>query len=120
MADIIRDVFLAFVRVHLLHHASEGPIYGLQMMEELGRHGYTLSPGTLYPIFHSLEEGGLLESQNAVVDGKVRKYYRITRAGRKALADIKPKVRELVDEALGGAGEVQRGARTRPTSRTAR
>ena len=70
MADIIRDVFLAFVRVHLLHHASEGPIYGLQMMEELGRHGYTLSPGTLYPIFHSLEEGGLLESQSTVVDGK--------------------------------------------------
>jgi DNA-binding PadR family transcriptional regulator len=120
MADIVRDVFLAFVRVHLLHHASEGPIYGLQMIEELGRHGYSLSPGTLYPIFHSLEESGLLESQHAVVEGKVRKYYRITRAGHKALADIKPKVRELVDEALGDAGQVPRGGRSRRTSRAAR
>jgi DNA-binding PadR family transcriptional regulator len=120
MADIIRDVFLAFVRVHLLHHASEGPIYGVQMMEELGRHGYALSPGTLYPIFHSLEEGGLLESQNAVVDGKVRKYYRITRAGRKALADIKPKVRELVSEALGDEGEAGSGARRHRASRRAK
>jgi hypothetical protein len=47
MADIVRDVFLGFVRVHLLHHASRAPIYGLRMIEELGRHGYSLSPGTL-------------------------------------------------------------------------
>jgi DNA-binding PadR family transcriptional regulator len=120
MADIVRDVFLGFVRVHLLHHASRAPIYGLQMIEELGRHGYTLSPGTLYPIFHSLEEGGLLESRQAVVEGKVRKYYRITPAGRKALAAIKPKVRELVDEALGDVNPASGRARTRRTTGGAR
>ena len=54
MSDIFRDIFLAFVRVHLLHHAAEGPIYGVEMIEELARHGYELSPGTLYPIFHGL------------------------------------------------------------------
>src|SRR5438552_8493712 len=77
MPDIFRDVFLAFVRVHLLHHAAEGPIYGLEMIQELARHGYDLSPGTLYPIFHGLEEAGLLVSEQQTVQGKIRKYYRI-------------------------------------------
>jgi DNA-binding PadR family transcriptional regulator len=88
MADIVRDVFLAFVRVHLLHHAAEKPIYGMEMMEELGRHGYRLSPSTLYPIFSGLVEAGFLRSEPVVVEGKVRKYYRITPSGRKALAEF--------------------------------
>jgi PadR family transcriptional regulator len=102
MADIIRNVFLAFVRVHLLHHAAEHPIYGMAMIEELARHGYELSPGTLYPILHELEAAGYLQAQETVVEGKVRKYYRITALGRKALSEIKPKIRELVGEALYG------------------
>jgi DNA-binding PadR family transcriptional regulator len=103
MPDIVRDVFTAFVRVHLLHHASEQPIYGVAMIDELARHGYRLSPGTLYPIFRGLEEAGFLRSEPAVVDGKVRKYYRITAAGRSALEGFKTKIRELVGEALYGA-----------------
>jgi PadR family transcriptional regulator, regulatory protein PadR len=103
MSDIFRDIFLAFVRVHLLHHAAEGPIYGLQMIEELARHGYALSPGTLYPVFHSLEAAGYLAGDHQTVNGKVRKYYRITSMGREALARPRPKVRELVDEVLGPA-----------------
>jgi PadR family transcriptional regulator, regulatory protein PadR len=100
----MRDIFLSFLRAHLLHHASKGPIYGVEMIEELGRHGYVLGPGTLYPILHSLQKKGYLEEQERrVVEGKVRKYYRITRAGRKALADIRPKIRELVDEVLKGS-----------------
>jgi len=102
MADIVRDVFTAFVRVHLLHHASEQPIYGLAMIEELARHGYRLSPGTLYPIFRGLEDAGFLRSEQVVVAGKVRKYYRLTAAGRRALDEFKTKIRELVGEALYG------------------
>ena len=112
MNDIFRDIFLAFVRVHLLHHAAEGPIYGLEMIEELARHGYELSPGTLYPIFHSLETAGLLTSEPQTVNGKVRKYYRITPAGREALARLRPKIRELVDEVLEGKGPPDPGAAT--------
>ena len=93
MADIVRDVFLAFARVHLLHHAAEKPIYGMEMMEELGRHGYRLSPGTLYPIFAGLVDAGFLRSDPVVVEGKVRKYYSITPGGRKALAKFKEKIR---------------------------
>jgi PadR family transcriptional regulator PadR len=112
MADIVRDVFLAFARVHLLHHAAEKPIYGMEMMEELGRHGYRLSPGTLYPIFAGLVDAGFLRSDPVVVEGKVRKYYSITPGGRKALAKFKEKIRELVGEALYGEAEQQGQAKT--------
>jgi DNA-binding PadR family transcriptional regulator len=104
MPDIFRDIFLAFVRVHLLYHADEGPIYGLEMIQELARHGYDLSPGTLYPILHSLEEAGYLISEQRAAQGKIRKYYRITEAGREALFLLRPKVRELVQEVLHEEG----------------
>lgn len=42
---MFRDFFLGFIKVHILHHAAEEPIYGLGMIEELGRHGYEISPG---------------------------------------------------------------------------
>ena len=51
---LVRDIFLAFVRVHVLHHATEGPIYGVEMIEELARHGYQIGPGTIYPTLHAL------------------------------------------------------------------
>lgn len=101
MNDIFREIFLAFARVHLLHHAAEGRIYGLEMIHELACHGYDMSPGTLYPILHSMEEAGYLTSEQETVAGKVRKYYRITEAGRDALTQLRPKVRELVGEVLG-------------------
>lgn len=100
MPDIFRNILLAFVRVHLLHHAEEGPIYGLEMMQELARHGYTLSPGTLYPIFHSLETAGYLVAEEQNVNGKIWKYYHITEEGRVALALLRPKVAEMVGEVL--------------------
>jgi DNA-binding PadR family transcriptional regulator len=97
---LLHGIFLAFVRVHLLHHAAEGPIYGAEMIEELARHGYRIGPGTIYPVLHSLRGRGYLEEERRVVSGKVRKYYRITEPGRRALALLRPKVRELVGEVL--------------------
>ena len=64
-----------------MHHASKEPIYGLWFIEELKRHGYRISPGTLYPILHRLEEEGLLKSYSENVEGKIRKYYKITPKG---------------------------------------
>jgi hypothetical protein len=46
VSDIFRDAFLGFVRAHVLHHAAKDRIYGLEMIEELGEHGYRMSPGT--------------------------------------------------------------------------
>ena len=101
---MIRDFFLGFIKVHVLHHAAQEPIYGLAMMEELRRHGYELGPGTLYPVLHSLQEAGYLTREDRVVNGKVRKYYAITDEGRRALEEARPKIAELVGEVLEGEG----------------
>jgi len=88
------------MRLHVLYHASQQPFYGTAMMEELRRHGYAISPGTFYPMLHRLEEKGLLDREERVVAGKVRKYYSATEDGREALDEIRPKLQELVDEVL--------------------
>ena len=91
-----RDLFLGFVKLHILHHAGREPVYGLWLIEELGRHGYRLSPGTLYPILHALEQEHLLARETRVVEGKFRKYYRLTATGRTALRGGMSKARELM------------------------
>ena len=91
-----RDLFLGFVKLHILHHAGHEPVYGLWLIEELGRHGYRLSPGTLYPILHALEQEHLLARETRVVEGKSRKYYRLTATGRTALREGMSKARELM------------------------
>ena len=55
-------LYAGLIRLHVLHHAVREPVYWLAMIEELGRHGYKLSAGTLYPILHGLEERGYLTS----------------------------------------------------------
>jgi PadR family transcriptional regulator, regulatory protein PadR len=97
---LTRDFFLGFIKVHVLHHAAEEPVYGLAMIEELRRHGYVLSPGTLYPVLHGLARDGYLSREDRKVDGKVRKYYTITAAGQRALNEARGRIRELVDEVL--------------------
>lgn len=101
---MLRDFFLGFIKIHILHHAEQEPVYGLALIQELARHGYSLSPGTLYPILHGLEKEGYLASADRVVQGKVRKYYTITAEGSRALVEARLKIRELVDEVLEGHG----------------
>ena len=100
LGDIFRDTFLGFIRVHVLYHASKGRIFGVEMIEELREHGYRTGPGTLYPILHGMEKAGYLRTQQEVVAGKVRKYYSITAAGRKVLAQLQDRIRELTWEVL--------------------
>jgi PadR family transcriptional regulator PadR len=99
-SKLFRDLFLGFVKVHLLYHASQEPIYGSGISAELERHGYRLSPGTLYPVLHSLEDANLLEREDRVVGGKVRKYYRTTPLGEQALEEARSKILELVNEIM--------------------
>ena len=97
---MLKDFLLGFVKIHILYHASKEPIYGVEIREELGRHGYQLSPGTLYPTLHWLARDGYLERQPRVVVGKVRNYYTITEKGRDALNEARGKIRELVTEVI--------------------
>lgn len=97
---ITRGVFLAFVRVHVLHHAAEGRIFGLEMIEELRHHGYFIGPGTLYPILHNMETLKYLRATQEVVNGKQRKYYVATAKGKRTLVELRKKIRELMREVL--------------------
>ncbi len=97
-----KDLYSGLIRLHVLHHACEGEIFGLDMIEELGRHGYKLSPGTMYPILHSLENRGYLKS-SGFRSGRVRRrLYKATPSGRRALKAAKQKVRELFGELIEG------------------
>ena len=97
---MIRNIFLGFIRIHILYHATKEEIFGVEIMKELKRHGYSISPGTLYPILHSLKKQNYLTSRKEVVKGKMRKYYKITGKGSNALDKSKKKIRELLDEVL--------------------
>jgi len=95
---ILRKLFLGFIQIHILHHAKKEPIFGLWMLDELKEHGYQLSPGTLYPILHSMESSGLLEKKDKIVEGKIRKYYSITDRGNSILEESKKRAYELFKE----------------------
>ncbi len=102
---MIREIDLAFIKLHILYHAEKEEVYGLGLIEELGRHGYTLGPGTLYPTLAKMEKRGLLTSESRTVNHKQRKYYRITPDGTEQLAKVKAKIRELYCEVVEGKGE---------------
>src|SRR5208282_6871387 len=57
-----KSLYSGLIHLHILHHAGEEPLYGIWIAEELARHGYKLSAGTLYPILHGLENKGYLRS----------------------------------------------------------
>jgi len=97
---MIRDFFLGFIKLHILYHAAKEPVYGLWLIEELRHHGYKLSPGTLYPTLHKLEEENLLKSHAENHDGKIRKYYKTTPKGNRTLETVKKKINILVEEIM--------------------
>ncbi len=98
----IRDQHLlsGLIRIHILYHACKEPIFGLGMIEELQRHGYKLSAGTLYPMLHGLEKRGLLRSEKVQRGKQGRRLYRATAAGQRALERAREKVKILLGELL--------------------
>ncbi len=105
---MLREFLRGAAQVHALHHAAEGEIHGAWLTVELRRHGYDISPGTLYPLLHRMEAAGLLASHEETVEGRVRRVYEATDAGKRELAKLRVAVAELADEVLTG----------RPVSRT--
>ncbi len=101
---LFRDLELGAIRTHILHHASQAPVYGSWMLAELERHGYSLSYGTLYPALHKMEQEGLLVREDRVEGGKMRKYYAATEKGIQELGRVKGMVRELYLEVVEGKG----------------
>src|ERR1700722_2710953 len=97
-----RDLYSGMIRLHVLHHAEKETIFGAGMSEELARHGYKISPGTMYPILHGLEKRGYLQSGEERSGKSLRRVYRITAAGRRALNSAKLRVQELFGELIEG------------------
>ena len=96
-----RSVLLGFMRLHILHHAGEERgVYGVWMIRELKRHGYTIGPGTLYPMLHEMERTGLLSSKKETVGGKVRKVYSSTRKGTAMMEKLREYISELAREVV--------------------
>jgi PadR family transcriptional regulator, regulatory protein PadR len=97
-----QELLAGLIRLHILHHAAESEIYGFWIIEELARHGYRLSPGTLYPMLHAMERKGYLRSRKKRAGRSIRRLYRATALGEKALRVAKGKLRELVAELIEG------------------
>ena len=100
----MRELMRGAVFLHVLHHASQEAVHGAWLSVELARHGYDLSPGTLYPTLHRMEREGLVTSEQRTVEGRVRRLYRTTPVGEAALAEGRRAVRELAVEVLGQEG----------------
>ena len=93
---LTREILLGFWKVHILHHAAEHPVIGQWVLTELRRHGYDISPGTLYPLLKRLERNGWLRSEVAVGEGKRRRrYYHLTARGAAVLDVLRETVIEL-------------------------
>jgi len=93
-----QEFYGSLIRLHILHHAAQAPVFGLWLMEELRRHGYRIGPGTLYPMLHGLESRGLLRSSQEREGSAARRRYAATAKGRRALERAQGKVKELFGE----------------------
>jgi PadR family transcriptional regulator PadR len=116
---IAREILLGFWKIHILHHASEQPVVGQWMLAELRRHGYDISPGTLYPLLKRMERNRWLTCEVEPGGGpRSRRYYHLTREGRAVLDIVIDMVgelhREVIEERLR---HKSKGSPHRPSGR---
>jgi DNA-binding PadR family transcriptional regulator len=120
MSDPVdREIRLALWKLHVLHHAERGPVYGLWLLEELAAHGHRLSPGTLYPILERMQRNGWIRSK-APRRANARKEYRITAAGRRVLAELRLDVDEVHRELVLGLEPAHAKTRRASAPKTSR
>ena len=106
MKELEREILLSFWKVHILHHADSQPVFGQWVIRELWRHGYEVSPGTLYPLLNRMEERGWLELKVDSEGGpRARKEYSLTRKGKEVLPVLRSQVEELYREVVLGEEE---------------
>ncbi len=86
------------LRLRVLRHAAEAEVHGAWLTGELAARGHRVSPGTLYPLLHRLQEAGLLKSRTEVVNGRQVRRYRTTKRGKRVLADCKAVLAELAED----------------------
>jgi PadR family transcriptional regulator, regulatory protein PadR len=97
-AMLVRELLLGLWKIHILHHAGQGPVVGQWILRELREHGHEVSPGTLYPLLARMESSGWLRTEREGPGVRARRYYRLTGQGREMLERLRPFVRELCEE----------------------
>jgi DNA-binding PadR family transcriptional regulator len=116
---LTREILLGFWKIHILHHAAEGPVYGQWIADELRRHGYNISPGTLYPLLRRMERHGWLRcDQRADAPANARKEYHLTPAGAGILQLIQAQVAELYKEVIEDVKSHRDGQDNSPASKS--
>jgi PadR family transcriptional regulator, regulatory protein PadR len=82
----------------ILEALAQEPSHGYriaQRIKERSEGVLDFKEGTLYPALHKLENEGMVESYESVENGRARRHYRITRAGRRTLANDRAEWRQL-------------------------
>lgn len=95
-----REIRLGIWKIHILHHAATGEVWGRWLLEELAEHGHELSPGTLYPAIARMETNGWLRRTGEAAHARARQTFRITPEGRRLLESLRRDVTELYEEVV--------------------
>lgn len=98
--QIKQSFWQGILRLYLLHLAGRGPIYGGEVKKQLQDFGYDISPGSLYPLLHALEEATLFQSRLEILQGRARRYYEITLQGRACLATLRQELTGVLQDVL--------------------
>ncbi|TDO27220.1 PadR family transcriptional regulator [Sediminibacterium goheungense] len=79
---------------------DNGRMYGYQITQkarELTRGHLDITEGALYPLLHRLEEAGILETEIESAGNRMRKYYSLTKAGKKQSVQSFQELQSFID-----------------------
>jgi PadR family transcriptional regulator PadR len=95
----------------VLHLISSGPSYGNQLMERIGEMTagvLSVNPNTMYPLLRELEARKLIEGKWEHPERRTRRYYSITREGKKEYRRLVEEVRPFLDSVHSSIEEIVR------------
>jgi len=104
--QMMHSFWQGILKFFVLHQAAQSPVYGGRLKKQLQDWDYDISPGSLYPMLHTLEKAMLLKSRVKIFKGRARKYYDITDEGRALLAEVQEKLADVLTRMLAGAPHV--------------
>ena len=108
-SPLVREIVVGLWKIHILYHACKEGVVGNHMLEELREHGYSVSPGTLYPLLHRMERHGLIRAEEIGGAAHAARTYNITPKGQQTLDLLRGYVEELHTEVSKLCGKPERG-----------
>lgn len=100
--QISQSFWQGLVKLIVLHQANLGPVYGGRLSKYFRSLGYEISPGSLYPLLHSLEKANFLQCRIKIFRGRARKYYELTPEGQTCLEALRQELGAIVREVFLG------------------